>query len=184
MKIKILIGIMCLNLFYGCGCSDEETINYDLNEFESSLISMESQDNIQFINQEQELINAKTTTKTTENKDLNSSDNDSCTVVLAESQENDLIIETLGKTFTTEIEKREDNKSHIVVSDGTLFYGIDNLDTENLEEITTSFSSDGFDFNNVFVLNSGSDSGFVIYSTTKGIEFIKNDDGSFLRRTE
>ena len=184
MNIKILIGIICSILFYGCGCSDDETVNFDLNEFESSLISMDSQDNIQFMNQEQELINAKTTAKTTENRDLNSSDNDSCTVVLAESQENDLIFETLGKTFTTEIEKREGNKSHIVVSDGTLFYGIDNLVTENLEVITTSFSSDGFDFNNVFVLNSGSDSGLVIYSPTKGIEFIKNDDGTFLKRTE
>ncbi|MBT2162732.1 hypothetical protein [Zobellia barbeyronii] len=182
--MKILVGILCFTIIYGCGCSDDETINYNLNEFESSAMSTIAQDNIQFINNEQEMQTAKVTVKITENRSLNSSDDDSCVVVLAESQENELIFEDLGRTFTTIIEKRDENKSHIVVADGPGFYGIDSLNTENLEEALADFSSDGYEFNNVFVLNSGSHSGFIIYSPLIGIQFIKNDDGSYLKRME
>lgn len=181
MKIKTLTGIVCLVLFYGCGCSDE-TINLELNEFESSAMSMTAENNIPFINSNQELLSGRTTDKSIEYRNL--SNDDGCTVLLAESHENKLIFETLGKTYTTYIEKRNDNKSNIVISDDTGFYGIENLNTENLEEKLSDFTSDGFEFNNVFVLNSGSHSGFIIYSPSYGIVFIKNDDSSFLKREE
>ncbi|MBU2947897.1 hypothetical protein [Zobellia uliginosa] len=182
--MKKLAMILCFTIVYGCGCSDNETIKYDLNDFESSAMSIIAEEGIQFINKEKEIQIAKVTSKTTENRDLNSSDEDSCLVELAESQKNELIFENLGRTFTTTIEKRDENKSHIVISDGPTFYGVNYLNTENLEEILTDFSSDGYDFSSVFVLNSGSHSGFIIYSPLNGIQFIKNDDGSYLRRTE
>ena len=184
MKIKTLTGILCFIMLNSCGCSDDETINFVLNEFESSAMPIMAEDNIQFINSEQELLSARSTAKVIENRDLNSSNDDSCSVILAESQENDLIFGTLEETYTTEIEKRSDNKSHIVISGSSGFYGINNLNTENLEDELMNFSSDGYDFDNVFVLNSGSHSGFIVYSPTKGIVFIKNDDGTFLKRTE
>ncbi|PHN92597.1 hypothetical protein CSC80_16775 [Maribacter sp. 6B07] len=184
MNLRNLLFLLALTMLSGCGCTDDVTLDYQLTDFEKSLIPFDSDTEVEFITDDQVIIKALNTEKTIEIMDLNFSDDESCMSTLIEIHENELIFESEGKQFGYRVAKNHGNSSNIGATDGIISYGAGETNTENLEERLTNISTDGFEFNNVIVLNSIDNSTFIVCKANRGIEFIKNSDGSYLKRVE
>ncbi|SEC56938.1 hypothetical protein SAMN05192540_3500 [Maribacter dokdonensis] len=184
MNLRNLLFLLALTMISGCGCTDDVTLDYQLTDFEKSLIPFDSDTEVEFITDGQVIIKALNTEKTIEIMDLNFSDDESCMSTLIEIHENELIFENEGKQFGYRVAKNHGNSSNIGATDGIISYCAEETTTENLEERLTNISTDGFEFNNVIVLNSIDNSTFIVCKANRGIEFIKNSDVSYLKRVE
>ena len=184
MNLRELFFLLTLTMLSGCGCTDDVTLNYQLTEFEKSLIPFNTDTEVEFITDSQVVVKGLNTAKKTEVMDLNFSDDESCMSTLIEIQENELKFENIEKQFSYRVAKNFGNTSSIGASDGIISYGAEETSTENLEERLTNISTDGFEFNSVIILKSIDNSTFIICKANKGIEFIKNSDGSYLKRVE
>ncbi|WP_157632548.1 hypothetical protein [Cochleicola gelatinilyticus] len=184
---KILLFIISITIF-GCGCNDDGFESFELTEFERSLIPFTTEQNVQFINQESELLDATITAKTIDNFNLNSSDDESCMVTLVESHRNQLILNGTGQDFFVFVQKSR-NLTEFIITSGVRDFAIDGCETnfETIVQATTNYTSDGFSFENVFILeNCGTENliSTFIYSSQNGIEFIKYDNGNYLKQVE
>ena len=184
MNLRNLLFFITLTILSGCGCTDDVILDYQLTDFEKSLIPFDSDTEVEFITDAQVIIKALNTAKTIEVMDLNFSDDESCMSTLIEIQENELRFENGGRQFGYRVAKNFGNTSNIGATDGIISYGVEETNTESLEERLTNISTDGFEFNNVIVLNSIDNSTFIVCKANRGIEFIKNSDGSYLKRVE
>ena len=173
---------------YSCGCNDDSFESFELNEFERTIIPFTTEQNLEYINQSSQLFDAILSEKTIDNFNLNSSDDESCAVTLVETHRVEFTLTATNQEFLILVEKSRTDTQFNIVTDSR-FFAINNCTStfEIIEPPTTDFSSDGFDFENVYIFdNCGSESliSKIIYSSVNGVEFIKLENGDYLKLVE
>ncbi len=190
--MKNAIVLLSILFFTGCGCK-HETVRYPLNSYEKNIIPYNESQLLEYKDE-----NYKTNLSTAFKKevleiDLNSSDDEGCLSNIIESQSFELSFNNSNKKFHVNIEKSYNNKTKFEIYEVNpleqntfALYGIEGLNTQNLEQVLTNFSIDGFQYNNVFVFevkSSSIESEFetIVFSPQEGIVFLKKRAGGFLR---
>ena len=190
--MKNTIVIFSILFFVGCGCK-EETFRYFLNSYEKSIIPYNETKLVEYKNENGEIITASASKKEILEVNLNSSDDEGCFNNIIESQSFDFIFNNSNKVLYIKIAKSYNNKTTFDISEtDTLqqnmsgLYIINNLDTQDLEQKLTNVSIDGFQYNNVFVLevnpnNNESEFETIVFSAQEGIVHLKKRAGGYLR---
>jgi len=190
MKNYILI-IFFFTIISGC-CKDELVESYGLNEFEKTLIPYNSLQDLKFIDEEGNIFIANSQPKESV-LDLDRAGPESCEITEFE-------VETSFLDFQS---KNISIKLELVASDFTDFILRTSNSTPNLnerfdlaceglfsmtiEERLTNLTIDSFEYQNVLVFQNCSESiqiEKIIYSLVNGIEFIKFNEGKWLKLNE
>jgi hypothetical protein len=181
-RVLIFLGLLTLLSIMSCENDDLRSEIYQLNEFEVSAIPFEEDTNVEFINQDNIIFTATVSAKRMDIKNLYLSEDE---VIMLQYIANKLEFTDSGIIYRTSIEKESGFSSNISVTsfeDNPIVYGLEDLESDDLEELLIDTASDGYTFENVFLLTSPETEEFIIYSPTKGIEFIKRANGDYLLR--
>lgn len=182
--------LCCISLIYlfvsGCGCRDDGFESYELTEFERGIIPFVTEQSVEYRDQSNNLFSGFNSAKIEENQGLNNSDDESCMLIVVETQRHLLRLMDYEDEFVTYIGKNASNDTTFNVIVNRIHYSTLDCDNQvqSIETPTTDYSSDGFTFEDVYVLefcNPDSPLSNIVYSLENGIEFIKYEDGNYLK---
>ncbi|HEX8268473.1 MAG TPA: hypothetical protein VF581_01160 [Flavobacterium sp.] len=184
MRPKLILLFLTVALVTGCGCNDEGSETFELNPFERSVIPFSTEIVVEYLDENNQTVNATISRETTEFINLNSSDDESCFVSLSERNECTYKFANSDKIYYVAIQKRNNYADFNIYSSDQQYFIVQDLDAENIEAGLIDLSIGGFSFTQVFHFISPdpeSEIESIIYSAQNGIEFIKYRSGSFLK---
>ncbi|TVZ28090.1 hypothetical protein JM83_3186 [Gillisia sp. Hel_I_86] len=177
----MILGI----LFTGC-CKDEVVGRDLLSDYEKELIPYSGYDEIEYINEEGQIVLAQSTPTKIES-DRWRPGPESCSVREYQTSTSHLIFRSEDFTLQIEIDKLLAGNFTINIGRGESFYfGQDcriPLD-QPIEQRVTNISIEDYEFTNVIVFENCSDFSEIskiFYSAENGIEYLEFLNGSFLK---
>lgn len=194
--MKKLLILFTLISFLSCNDDDSDSVYYELNDFEVSVLSNEEAQSVQFQNQIGETFGAEVTATTREQanassdgidytldsmlKDLNFTNDENNFRIIIFKNTSDLIeFKVLRLNDVGQI-----GGIHEVFQIEGCSPGVENLESH----LESSVTVQGFTYENAFVLtqcesNEPSSITQIIYSLSDGLVFIEYEDGSYYRRS-
>lgn len=182
--MKNLFLLTLVILFASCSSDEcDEVADYTLTDFERSFIPFEESTVLIYKNGAEELFGGTATGKEVEIINLYSSEN--CEREQLERQQNNIFIPLYNLDLNVNVQKYNEDKPSFYIVIDELFYNLSCDNFSEFQDVLTDYSSDGFDFKNVFVFEHCDEEEItiqtIVYSTTNGVEFIKFVNGSFLQ---
>ncbi|MBZ9632180.1 hypothetical protein LB465_15465 [Salegentibacter sp. LM13S] len=169
------------------GCCKEEVLGEDpLSDYEKELIPYNGYDEIEYLNEDGQIILAQSTPTKIES-DRWKPGPESCSFTEYERSYSHLFFSSEDFTLKLEINKSYDGEFTIEIGRGESYIfsqGCRIFLDQPIEERITNISLAGDDFTNVLVFeNCSADSKIskILYSSEKGIEYLEFSNGSFYK---
>ena len=188
---KMTIIFSVIFLAYSCGCSDEGTDYVNFNEFESSIIPTNINSQVEFENQNSEIITAEYTEF--DNEPIYSTPSEpSCHVYIFESRSVILSITELELNFRLNIKVLDYGNRRevifIIQTDEEMYFINGSVfdESEDIEQFLTNYNSNGFEFNDVFIFSGSIENEIskIIYEPQVGVRLIEFNDSTYLKLIE
>lgn len=174
----LLLLVLLIQLLQGCTC--KEISDLSLTEYQQTLIPYQSADVLIFEDQNKQSIQAQVTAKIRD--DFSYVESESCDPAIAERELASLRIPAIDRSFEIRVNARI--PTFEIAFENSVYWPSCPYD-EVLEENLTDVTVDGYVYQDVFQFAFcafiDSEIEFILYSPTNGVEFIKFEDGTYLR---
>lgn len=183
-KKLTIIGILVLTM--SCGCPDDGTDNFMLNEFENGIIPFQSTTSVNFTDENSNQISGSYSEKETIIQDIDSGNDEECFATNIETQFIILTIPNENLSLEITLGKSRGNRTTFTIENIPDLFVIDEClgIVENIEQKLTNIIIEGFEFNSVYEFKSCSENSSIeriIFSRQNGIEFIKMNNNRYLK---
>ncbi|MDO6517774.1 hypothetical protein [Zobellia uliginosa] len=187
MTKYILTSLILVLIVTGCDKCDGDKNNL-LSDKEKGLIPFSADTSVNFTNNTSETVIGNYSQKENEITNLDSGNDGDCSATNVEREYATLELSGLELGFNIVVRKGRSNELIFVLSqsdDNNARFAVDDCDgiVGDLNNSLRNISAQGFEFTDVFVLNSCTENSMVqrvLYSSTNGIEFIEFSDGDYL----
>lgn len=181
---KFLLVSLAITLI-NCGCNDDDLITYRLTEEGRNFIQVDNSITAQYTNESGTVVTATIDPRIGGLQE--SGINNECPSYITEFLNYKTNFESINLSVATSIGSLENSllRVNMTKQNGGVDLKLVCLNFDS-EIFTTDYESNGFLFENVYVFNAcivddAHGVGQIVYTPEKGIEFIKFDDGGYLR---
>lgn len=186
MRTTIFFALGILSLMSSCGCPDDQTNTFLLNEFENRIIPFQTITTLSFTDENLNEFDGSYSEKLTEIKDIDSGNDEECYATNIETQFIVLTIPDKNLRLEISLRKSRNDRTTFSIENIPGLFVIEECSTlvENIQEKLIDVDIRNFSYASVFefkACDDNSDINRILYSLENGIEFIEFDDDTYLR---